>query len=170
MRTFIIGLVSILLISIESTLLKGIQIRNITPNIILIFVVTYGILRGSKAGGKVGLFVGLVQDVLFFDVVGFYALIYFYMGFLAGYFNKDFYKENYVLPLVLIAAADILFGFTVYILTYLFRGRLNISYYIYNIILPEMVYTMVISLFIYKLICVLNNRIIKFEKRFNRFS
>ncbi|MFQ9802362.1 MAG: rod shape-determining protein MreD [Clostridia bacterium] len=86
----------------------------VIPNLSLILIVSYGILEGEKRGRGLGLFIGLTQDFLFFHTASFTGLLYYYIGHLSGYFNKDFYKENYILPLFLLAAGDLLYSLVCY--------------------------------------------------------
>ncbi|WP_157950209.1 rod shape-determining protein MreD [Vallitalea okinawensis] len=169
MRTLVTVLLSVLFFCLETTILKNFEIRGITPNLLIILVVSLGILRGSKTAGTVGLFIGALQDILFYPVFGFQTLMFFYIGYVAGFFNKDFYKENYVLPFVLIFTADFIYGLLVYVFTYLFTGHLNIWQYITNIILPEMIYTLLIGLFVYKFLYFIDDRLNMYErKRYSR--
>lgn len=170
MKTAVTALLAILIFCIESTILKSVSIRGITPNLIVIFVVSYGILRGRLAGGIVGLFLGILMDLFFFQVVGFQTLLFFYIGIVAGYFNKDFYKENYVLPIVLISCVDFLYGLIMYIFTYLIRGRLDIGYYVVNTMIPEVIYTLLVGIFIYRLLYYLEEKMtVAIRNRYNRY-
>lgn len=164
MRAIITLVLSIVLFCIESTILKDFAIRGITPNLIIAFVVSVALLRGSKTGAVVGGLLGILQDLLFYPFFGFQTLFYIYIGLGVGFFNKDFYKDNYVLPLLLISVADLLYGFVMYVFFYLFKGHLNIGDYIGNIILPEMIYTVILGLAIYKLMLFVNKKCDKLEK------
>ena len=51
---------------------------------------------------------------------------------------------------------------------FLMRGRFQISYYLVHIILPEAVYTILVTLILYPLILWLNKRMEASEKRSER--
>lgn len=68
----------------QSTVLHLISIGSITPNLLLILCVSMGLMRGRKSGLWTGFFCGLLVDLFYGSVFGFYALIYMYVGFLSG--------------------------------------------------------------------------------------
>lgn len=156
MRSLIMGLVALLCVGVESTVLPGIALRGIIPNLSLILVVSYAALRGSQSGRCLGLFIGLIQDVLYFTTIGFYGLIYYLIGQLCGYFCRDVNRENYVLPLAVILAADILYCFVNYVFLYLLKGELQIGYFFLRRALPEISYTGLAALPAYALVNLLN--------------
>lgn len=55
-----------------------------------------------------------------------------------------------MVPLFLIAVSDLSLNLMIYISSYLVRNRLDFLYYFIRIILPELIYTIVISALIYK--------------------
>ena len=146
MRILMMGLLSLLCVFAQSTVCHAIEIRGVIPNLSLILIVSYGILEGKKRGRGLGLFIGLTQDFLFFHTAGFTGLLYYYIGHLSGYFNKDFYKENYIVPLFLLAAGDLLYSLVCYFFLYLLPGDTRFLLYLQRIIIPELVYTAIFAL------------------------
>lgn len=152
-----IALVLIANLVLLSTLLQHIRILGVIPNTTMILVVSYALLRGSVGGAVVGLAAGLLQDVFFGSSIGYYALFYMVAGYISGKSHKNFYRENYLLPMLLSAAFTALFGVAVYVTSFLFRGRYNPFPYLIGTILPETVYTAVLSLVFYRLLFALND-------------
>ena len=113
----------------------------------------------------IGLFCGLLVDIFFGTYLGFYALIYMYLGFIIGKFNKIFYPENILLPLSLIVAADFLYGFVCYVLLFMFRNKFDLGYYMMHVIIPEMVYTTLVAVFIYPILIRINTYLEEIEER-----
>ena len=113
----------------------------------------------------IGMFCGLLVDIFFGTYLGFYALIYMYIGFIVGKFNKIFFPENILLPLALIVSSDFLFGFVCYVLLFMFRNKFNISYYTVNVILPEVVYTALAAVFVYPVLIKINTYLEDIEQR-----
>ncbi len=56
----------------------------------------------------------------------------------------------------MVAANEFLYGLLVYIIFFLMRNRLNYSFYLQNVIVPEMIYTMLVTLVIYRLLMHIN--------------
>lgn len=108
---------------------------------------------------------GLLADIQFGDMIGFYALIYLLVGYINGMFQRLYFDEDIKLPLFLIAISEFLYGIIVYFLTYLLRSDFNFLLYLNKIILPELIYTIVITLGLYPLILFINHKLEAEEKR-----
>ena len=67
---------------------------SVTPNLMLVFCVSMGLMRGRKSGLWAGFFSGLFVDLFFGSVFGFYALIYMYIGYLSGYAHRIYYDDD----------------------------------------------------------------------------
>lgn len=169
MRIISISLILVITNILQSTYFQQFRIRGAIPNFYIMIIVSFALLRGSKEGAIVGFFAGLLQDIYFGTSIGFYALMGMYVGYFCGKLNKNFYRESFLLPLVLTIFSTLLYEFTVYVFTYLVRGRVQILYFLNNIILPEVVYTGVISLFIYQGIYYLNERLEIRENKHRKF-
>lgn len=155
-RNIILFFVIIISFVLQTTLFQALSFGGISPNILIIITASYGFMFGRKCGISVGFLCGLLMDIFYGDVLGFYALIYMYIGAANGIFHSLFYHDDIKLPLLLIAASDFCYSFVCYILLYLLRGRFHIVYYFQNIVVPEMVYTIFITVFLYPCILLLN--------------
>lgn len=149
---------------LQTTLFHALAFDGIIPNLLIILTASYGFMRGKKAGLLTGFFCGFLLDVFFSNVIGFNALIYMWIGYMNGSFRKIFFPEDIKLPMFMIVVSDLLYGFMSYFFFFLLRGRFSIDYYLLHIILPEIVYTVFISMFLYPLILVLNNWLEKRER------
>ncbi len=112
MRRLIFTFVTIIISFImQTTVFRYVDFGGIVPNLLIILTSAFAFMRGDKSGMWVGFFCGFLVDIFFGTYLGFYALIYMYLGFVIGKFNKIFYPENILLPLLLIVSSDFLFGF-----------------------------------------------------------
>lgn len=150
---------------LQTTVFQYFAFANISPNLMIIIVSSFGLMRGKKEGAIVGFCCGLILDIFFGFYLGVYALIYMYIGFVNGLFQKWFYPDDFKLPIILIGLSDIVKGFIIYFFMFLFRKRFQFGYYVKSIIIPEFVYTVVISLFLYWILLKINQRIEVSEKR-----
>ena len=157
-RFLITAMLVIVCFILQTTIFKGIAFGGIVPNLLIVLTASFGFMRGEKTGILVGFFCGLLADIFFGEVLGFNAMIYMYVGYLNGKFSPVFYPEDIKLPLVLILGSDLLYGFVNYVIMFLMRGRFDVAYYFMNIILPEMVYTILVTLLLYPLILILNKK------------
>ena len=150
---------------LQTTVFQALAFANITPNLMVIVVSAIGFMRGRKEGLWVGFLSGLLIDIFFGFYLGVYALIYMYIGYINGLFQKRFYPDDIKLPMLLIGGSDIVYNLVVYLVMFLFRSRFAITDYFTSIILPEFVYTMVITIFLYYLLLKINQKLEAYEKR-----
>lgn len=144
-------LMIILYYLLQTTFFKHIRLAGVVPNLLIIITVSCGYMRDSKDGLMAGLLCGLLSDFVFGSVIGLHALIYMFIGYIAGYIHSTFEKNDLIMPLLFIGAGDLLYGLFYYIFEFLLRGRLNFLYYLVHIILPEAVYTMLAAILFFKL-------------------
>lgn len=164
MRVVVTGLILIINLILQSTVFQSIQIRGILPNTAIIIIVSYALLRGSKEGAITGFFCGLLQDIFFGTSLGFFSCMGMVTGYYSGKAHRDFYRENYILPLLLCTLSTIVYETLVYCTSFLFRGNLNFIYYFNNLILPETVYTAVLSIIVYRILFGINEAIEQKER------
>lgn len=144
---------------LQCTLFKRLSFGGISPNLLLITTTSIGFMRGEKPGLMAGFVSGLFVDIFFGSVIGLYAMLYMYIGFLNGKFSRIFYPEDLKLPLALITLSDLSYGMVCYIVLFLLRGRLNFPYFFFHIILPETVYTLVMGIILYPILLTLYKRL-----------
>ena len=150
---------------LQTTVFPSIDFVNITPNLLIIVVASFGMMRGKKEGMILGFFSGLLIDIFCGFYLGIYALLYMYVGYLTGLFQKRFYPEDIKLPLVVVASSDLMSNVCMYLIMFLTRSRYDFGYYFSNIILPELIYTTIITIFFYLLLLKINQKLEANEKR-----
>lgn len=138
-----------ILFIIQSTVLTKLNIGGIVPNLLIVLTACYGFMCGETFGLLVGFFCGVLMDLFFAPFMGFYAIIFMYLGYLNGKFCNLFYPEDIKLPLALITTTDLLYGLSCYTFLFLLRGRFNFSYFFGHIIFPEVIATIIFSLILY---------------------
>ena len=150
---------------LQNTVFQALALASISPNLLVILTSSMGLMRGKKEGMLVGFFCGFLVDMFYGDLFGFYALVYMYIGYVNGFFNKIFYDDDIKLPMLVISASEFLYSLIVYVFLFLIRTRFNFGYYFIHIIIPELVYTIVVTLFLYRLINGVNRKLEQPEKR-----
>jgi len=150
---------------LESMLFPHIALASITPNLMLIITASIGFMRGKQEGMFIGFFCGLLQDVSFGKYIGLYALMYMFIGYGNGFFKRLFYDDDIKLPLALIAGSDLLYGLFTYLLLFMLNGDFRFPYYLQHIIIPEMLYTIIVTLIFYHIILRVNQKLEAEEQR-----
>jgi rod shape-determining protein MreD len=133
------------------------------PNLLLILVVSNAYMRGRMTGMVVGFFSGLLIDILFGSVIGLYAMLLLLIGYIAGFTNKIYSRDDFTLPLIFIGLANFIYQFLYYVFEFLLRGKLDFLYYLRTLILPEIIYTVAVAVLIYKLLHMINHSLDRSE-------
>ena len=76
-----------------------------------------------------------------------------------------FYDYDIKLPMILITGSDFIYGCIIYVFSFLLRGRFDTWYYFRNVIFPEVIYTVVVTLVLYRVIRWINRKLEEDEKR-----
>lgn len=160
-RCITIGIIIIVCFLLQSTIFHYIELAGVVPNLLLIVTMSFGLMRGRREGMLVGFFSGLLVDIFFGNVLGPYALIYMTLGYANGFFHRIYYVEDVLLPMLMITLNDFIYNVIIYAVYFLLRNRLNFGEYLVTLILPEMIYTILITLFFYKILVRINIRLKK---------
>lgn len=152
---------------LQTTVFRTLELGQAAPNLLLILTMSFGFMQGKKDGLMVGFFSGFMIDLFHGEVLGFYALLYMILGYLSGFFCKIFFDEDIKVPIVMVAAGDFIYNFAIFVLRFMFRGRIDFYSYLKMIILPEIVYTVLLSIILYRIFYAINKRLTAVEKRGN---
>lgn len=165
LRKFVTALFILGCFILQSSFFDAFAFAGIIPNLMIILTASFGFMRGEEEGLIIGFFCGLLSDIFFGSFLGFYALLLMYIGYLNGKFSGIFYPEDIKLPLALIVTSDLSYGIICYCLTFMLRGKFQFSYYFTHVILPEALYTILVTMFLYPLILKVNEKLEAREKR-----
>lgn len=158
-------LMIVLCFILQNTVFQTLALASISPNLLVILTASIGLMRGKREGMLVGFCCGFLIDIFYGNLFGFYALVYMYLGYMNGFFNKIFYDDDVKLPMLLIGASEFLYSLIIYVFLFLIRTRFDFGYYFIHIIIPELVYTIVVTIFFYRIINVVNRKLEKRTKR-----
>lgn len=137
---------------LQTTVFRWFELAGTVPNILLILTVSYGFLKGRKAGLFVGIACGLLIDFLYGDLLGISAIIFMTIGYGNGYIGRIFNREDKIVPIVLTGFSQFAYFILYYTFNFLLRGKINIVFYFITIGLPEIVYTTLTAIVFYRLI------------------
>ena len=164
-RPLITGILLLIFYSLQCTLFSTLSLGNIKPDLLMILTAGTGIMRGRKEGLLTGFFSGLLVDVQFGALLGFYALIYMLIGYLNGFLKHLFFYEEIKLPVISIGISEFLYGILIYIFRFLLNSEFQFLYYLKHIILPQVIYTTIAAFILYPLLRKINRRLEAEEKR-----
>lgn len=161
MRRFIISFFTIIILYVLQTTVftTYLSLGGVAPNLILMFACIVGFMRGRRSGMLTGFFGGMLVDIMNGGIIGFTPLVYLLSGYFNGFFHKEYSKEQMLLPIGLIALCDFAYGILFYVFNFLLRNRLDIGFYFTKIIMPEIVYTVVVTIFAYIVVYNINRKL-----------
>ena len=133
----------VLAFTVQNCVFPLLPFLSASPNLLLILTFSFGFIHGKNAGMFYGVLSGLLLDLFYSGPFGFYTLIYIYIGYANG----------------------IWYSMYIYVFRFLIRGRLNLPYYFRNIMLPEIIFTAVTTLLIYRLFLSASRRVEDIGKR-----
>lgn len=142
----------LLLFLLQTSFFCYLKLADVVPNLLIIFTVSIAMINGRTEGCIVGFLCGLLMDISYGTIPCIYALGFLLTGYFTGLTNRIFYKEDITLPILTIAVGDFFYGLYMFITGFLSRGRTDFLFYLRRIILPETVYTVIIAIFLYRLI------------------
>lgn len=160
MKKYVSMLVYITIIFlIQVNVFPSIDLIRISPNLLIIIVAGYGLAGGQKDGMIAGILSGFLMDAVFGSVLGFYSLPYMYIGYICGFFCKYLNNDNYIIPSLFCGISDLIMGLYIFVFSFALRNRLNLPFYLMHIILPEVIYTVIISLALFRIQILVNKKI-----------
>lgn len=110
------------------------------------------LLKGRMWGMLTGLGCGLLLDSFSGGVLGYYTLIFIYIGYFNGIFTRVLAHDMVVMPVLLCSANELVYSIYIYVFSFLLFGRVNIADYIKNLALPELLMTAIATIIVYGVI------------------
>ena len=166
-RTLITILFVIAFFVLQSTLVNYIKLGSVSPNICLILIITIAYCNGPVYGTVFGFIMGFLFDIFFGNFLGFNSILYVLTGYLCGLLNKFFFDYNFELkiPSMMFLASSLIHNLITYICFFLLDGDLNFIYYLKKIIIPEIIYTFIAGVFIYRILYMIDQKISLDERK-----
>ncbi len=114
---------------LQSTVLSGIQVRGVRPDIPLILLVFFSHVLGPMEGKFMGFFGGMVKDFLSLSPFGFHAFIDTTVGHVFGFTKEKVYIDPVTLPVLLAGSATVIKALGSFLLFALFIPEKLGSYF-----------------------------------------
>jgi rod shape-determining protein MreD len=100
-RCIIAGVIATYVLAVvQTTVGAAIAISGVSPDLLLVWTITIGLLSGPYTGGLVGFAAGMLQGALFQTWIGAYAFSKTLSGFAAGLLATKMFKENLLVPAI----------------------------------------------------------------------
>ena len=155
-RVIVIALLIIISFVLQTTVFNFHDAVGLSPDLLIIITMSFGIMRGRREGLLTGFFCGMLYDIFYGSLMGPYMFLYMTIGYVNGFFHRKYLMEDVMLPVIISAVDEIFIEFTVYVFAFLLRNRLQFGYYLGHFILPKTFYTVVVTVVIYRIYVLIN--------------
>jgi len=140
----LIGL-SLIFIILDNVLMPFLAIKGCYPSLAFSFCICYAIINGSWEGLWLGVLIGIFQDLYFVNAFGINALTNMLVSVVAGTLGVNIFKEKLLLPVAMNFILALLKGVLVFTILYILGQNTSFENIAYIA-----VYTMIVSIFMYK--------------------
>ncbi|SCY15820.1 rod shape-determining protein MreD [Alkaliphilus peptidifermentans] len=149
MKALIIGVIIVINLIFQSTLLQYFKIYDVLPNTALILVISLAIYSGKNKGAIIGFFVGILQDIIFGRIIGLNAMIFMVTGYTVGSINRNLFKDNLIVPFTLTALATGFYEVINMLLIFLLGYRIELFNVFKKMLFIGVLYNSIFSVIIY---------------------
>ena len=163
-------LLILLLIILQSSLFKFIDILGIKPDAVFIFVLSLSLLNGPWEAVYLSLFAGLVQDVIFNNALGVSTFSLFVVSYITGLLSKNVFKESTFVAFVFTFLGTLLYNLIIMFSMVLMKYQFNFLESLLDVGMIQSVYNSLIVAFVYKYIVAFNRYVSENKKLFSRKS
>ena len=129
---------------LQSTSANFVSVFGIVPNFILIGIILLVSRKDLFDGIRLGVFVGLLQDLLSFGYFGIGLFVKTLSGFSTSFFKKQIFSDNIISKMIIVVISVIINGISTVIFISAFYKKIDIYKDIITVTLPAAVYTSLI--------------------------
>jgi len=153
MKILLKGAIIVVALLIQLTLINSITILGLKPDLIMIVVVVFSLLKGEKEGTISGFASGLLQDIFSAGLLGINALVKTVIGFTCGILREKIFHEHilFFIPVITFIASFIQ-SILIFFLLRTFGIEYGLAWSLKQVALPEALYSSLLSPFIFLVI------------------
>ncbi len=134
---------------LQSTIGKYIDIMHIFPNVILVFIICYGLKTEPLKATCLACIGGLIMDMSLARTVGMNSLLCMYTGLAVSYFGFNYLKDNIITTAFCVLFVSFIYETVYGFLNLVIFGHAPFGTIIVKIVAVEAVYNMAVSFIIY---------------------
>jgi rod shape-determining protein MreD len=144
------GAIIVITLVIQLTLMNSVTILGLKPDLIMVVVVVFSLMKGEKEGTISGFASGLLQDIFSTSLLGINALAKTVIGFICGILKEKIFHEHilFMIPVITFIASFIQ-SIIISLLLRAFGIEYNLAWSLKQIALPEALYSSLLSPFIF---------------------
>ncbi|MCJ7656685.1 MAG: rod shape-determining protein MreD, partial [Candidatus Atribacteria bacterium] len=103
------GAIIVITLVIQLTLVNSVTVLGLKPDLIMVVVVVFSLMKGEKEGAISGFASGLLQDIFSTGLLGINALAKTVIGFICGILKEKIFHEHilFMIPVITFIASFI---------------------------------------------------------------
>ena len=102
---------------LQCTVFNTIAVLGVTPNVILMMTAVYSFFFKKMDGLTIGVVFGILQDMLFGQIIGISALIYLILGMILKFMRTVVFKDNRILLLFVVIFSTLFYTLAYWLLS-----------------------------------------------------
>jgi rod shape-determining protein MreD len=153
MRSVFLACSVIMSVVIQATWISWLNLpAGVKPDLVLVIVITYALLKGPYVGINLGLCAGFFMDLASGNIIGGGVLTKLLAGCAAGILEKTIFKDNLLVPTLAVFLGTIFFESFNLLIRLSFGSNLGFFAMLWQIVLPEALYNAILAPVIYQLL------------------
>ncbi|ADD02114.1 MULTISPECIES: rod shape-determining protein MreD [Thermoanaerobacter] len=159
-----------LLIVLQSTLFRFIDIFGVKPDAVFMVVLSFSLLNGPWEAVYLSLFAGIIQDILFNNALGVTTFSLLIVSYLTGLLSKSVFKESSFVAFVFVFLGTLLYNLITMFSMVLMKYQFNFLLDFVNIAMIQALYNSIITVFVYRYLVSFNIYVTKNKVKFFKKS
>ena len=151
-------LLLIAIVILQTTAMPHLTVLGVKPDLVLLMVLCWSLLRGSKEGLIWALIGGIGLDLVSGAPFGTSSAILVALSLLAGVGELSVFRTHIVLPLIVTLIATLIYGLLFLLLLHVRGYSITWADSLTKVILPSTLYNVLLSPFVYKALYWLHRR------------
>ncbi len=151
-RYLLTAVLVFVLIVLQTTVIRGIEVFHVVPNLLVVMVVCYSLLHEDYSALVVGAICGLLLDIHGGRSVGMNALLCTLLAYLCVCVSGNLYNNNSLVAMVFVLFLSIAYELIIYIFYFAIWGHGSFVYALLYKILPGAVYNSLVTILLYPLV------------------
>lgn len=124
-------------------------LAGVMPNLFVILILFVGLFAGKTVGTSIGAICGVLLDLFIGKNIGTTGFLLAFIGFLGGYFDKNFSKDSKITIILMVIGATFIYELLKYVVN-IFSFSLNIEIIAFiKILLLELFYQFLLTIILY---------------------
>lgn len=137
---------------LQSNFFNWFTIGGVKPNLFIIFVLFLGLFGGRRLGVTLGIVFGILLDFLSSYQIGVSGIMLGIVGYLGGYFDKNFSKESRITIMIMVVGSTIITELGIYLINSIILESSIVMIDFLKVIFVEVIYQILITIIIYPLL------------------